>query len=104
MPPRKGKLIVFPSRPTETSLEPPPAAGQGLTPQPVVITRSVSRNCLPGVRRRLYLSWLGIDDTKKRAEHELARRYGVHTADVMRMVREEAREEHRQLFFARKAA
>ena len=52
----------------------------------------------------MFLSWLGSGPASKRVEYQLAREYGVGTEDVMRMVREEAREEHRQLFFAKKAA
>jgi len=101
MPPRKtAKLIMFPT--PETSLEPPPAAPQLVAPKSVEITRSISRNCLPGVRRRLFLEWVGSHG--RRVEYRLAHEYGVGTEDVMRMVREEAREQHRQLFFSRKAA
>jgi hypothetical protein len=53
------------------------------------------------VRRKLYLAWIGHEETCRRVEYELARQYGVSTEDVSRMLRAEARYEHQQLFFAR---
>ena len=104
MPPRKGKLIVFPSRPTETSLEPPPAAPQVATRQVHEITRSVAQNCLPGVRRRLFLQWVGSDEHSLNVEYEMARNSGVSTRVLMRMLRAETKILHQKLFFSRKAA
>ena len=104
-PPRKqpSNLIIFPSRSTETSVPPPPAAAQAAPRKPVEITRSVSRACLPGVRRRLFLEWIGSDPygEVKNVEWEMAREAGITTRTLMRMLRAEARAEHRELFFAR---
>jgi hypothetical protein len=104
MPSPKGpaKVIPFPVRPSSaTNVPPPPAAPQVAKRKTVEMTRVIAGNCPPGTKRRLYLKWIGSSDMRKRVEHRLASEFGLVTDDVMRIVRAEARADHRELFFAR---
>ena len=103
MPQRKGpaKIIPFPVASSVTSVPPDPASPQAISRKPVEITRSVAQGCLPGVRRKLFLQWIGSSEQSLAIEYQMSRRAGVTTPVLMRMMRAEARAEHRELFFSR---